>query len=234
MLLTTSLVFSQNQNVLYSEDLQSGTLDSIEPIQDTDKGVGTIVADPDVADDSQKVLATPDGSTQTYFWHTHPEAARGGGLELSFRFNEDQTNHEWNTSWALMTDPLLNGASIKNGYGIRLGFETTGPERHFWVKLNRCNSGEGAGEEVEIAKVELPGNTLQTGWNTVRFLWAADGTLTGWVNDNKVITAQDNTYEPAFHVLKIANWISNNLPAPEALPEGRKLFFDDIKVVQAE
>ncbi len=54
--------------------------------------------------------------------------------------------------------------------------ETTGADRFFWVKLNRCNSSEGAGEEAEIAKEELPEDTLQAGWNTVRFQWAEDGT----------------------------------------------------------
>jgi len=238
LLLAGILTLTENapaaETMVYSEDFQSGTLETLEPVENTEKGLGVLVPDPDLADDNQKVLSTPEGSTQTYFWHTEQTPATGAPLELSFRFNEDQSNHEWNTSWALMNDKLLNGASIENGYGIRFGFDQEAGQRVFWVKINRGDAGEGAGQETEIAKVQLPQNTIQTGWNTVRFRWGTDGKLTGWINDNEVISAQDTAHEPSFRVLKVANWLSNNLPSPASMPEGRKLFFDDIKVVQPE
>ncbi len=222
------------ETILYSEDFQSGTLESLEPVDNTEKGLGVLVPDPDLADDNQKVLSTPEGSTQTYFWHTEQSPATGTPLELTFRINEDQSNHEWNTSWALMSEKLLNGASIENGYGIRFGFDQEAGKPVFWVKLNRYDTGEGVGKETEIAKVQLPPDTIQTGWNTIKFRWGTDGKLTGWINDNEVISAQDTAHEPSFRVLKVANWLSNNLPPPASMPEGRKIFFDDIKVVQPE
>lgn len=222
------------ETVLYTEDFQSGTLESLEPTENTGKGLGTLIPDPDLADDSQKVLSTPDGSTQTYFWHTEQAPTTGSALELTFRFNEDQSNHEWNTSWALMGNKLLNGASIENGYGIRFGYDQEAGKPVFWIKLNRCDAGDGAGKETELTKAQLPTETVQPGWNTVKFRWSADGKLTGWLNDAEVISAQDTTHEPTFRVLKVANWVSNNLPAPPSMAEGRKIFFDDIKVVQPE
>ena len=237
-LVTTSISLTQTTRaaatVLYSEDFQSGNLESLEPTENAEKRVGTLIPDPDLADDSQKVLASPDGSTQTYFWHTEESPTTASALELTFRFNEDQSNHEWNTSWALMGDKLLNGAAIKNGYGLRLGYDQEAGKPIFWIKINRCDAGEGAGKETELTKLQLPNDTVQPGWNTVKFRWSADGKLTGWLNDNEVISAQDMTHEPVFRVLKIANWVSNNLPAPASMPEGRKVFFDDIKVVQPE
>ena len=189
-----------------------------------------VVPDPSVANAKHNVLCTPDKATQTYLYHVEPQTVRGLGLSLSFRFNADEANREWNTQWTLFTDAVPNGSYLVEGYGVRFGFNEDASALTTTVSINRVDPQGGLGARVDLATATLPDDLFLPGWNEVRFLWKMDGTLKMLLNGKEVVSAKDNKYEPAFRSLSNATFLSNNLKIPESLPEGRKLYFDKIKV----
>lgn len=218
---------------LLRDDFQSGNLGQWQPVPAgaAPKSPGwTAVADPDVADARQQVLSTPEMATQTYIYHIAPGAFAGTALQLGFRFNEDQTDHQWNTTWTLFSDAILNGAFLVNGYSVFLGFTGNANDRKASVSISRVDASNGTGSRAVLASASLPREAFQPGWNEVRFRWLADGSLTVVLNGVAVVTANDTKYPVAFRTLANATWISNNLPRLASLPDGRKLFFDDVCV----
>jgi len=222
-------------DILFSDDFQSGDTENWlmaakgEELQEIYRW--PVVSDPDVADPNQKVLSTPVMATMTYIYHVESSVSAGAGIQLSFRFNEDQSNHQWNSMWTLFKEPILNGVYLVEGYSVQLGFTTVpGGNRQAFVIISRVDPERGNGVRTELAKAVLPEEAIVPGWNKVSFRWSANGSLKVFLNGGEVLSATDTTYAPAFRSLGNASWLSNNQKAPDSLPEGRKLFYDDVKV----
>ena len=225
-------------NVLFGDDFQNSDLGNWhQSPQGVEESFWPIVADPDLSDDRHKVLSTPAMGTQNYYWHIEPQVAAGSTLSLSLRFNVDQANDEWNMTWSLLDDVVLNGGSIVGGYSVRVGGAGTPNDRKTVVVISRCDpkkKNSDKGSEAILASQELPREKILPGWNTLQFRWGLDGALKVFLNGSEILSAKDTTHKPAFRTLRIATYLSNNLPPPQSLPDGRKLFFGDVKVEQID
>ena len=243
LLLTTVLAMAFSPPVkaaIFQDDFQSGELRGVWQ-SGPDGSLGAegqewkIVPDPDVATAvKHNVLCTPAMGTQLYLYHVEPKVTAGSGLLLSFRFNADEANDEWKTTWTLFAARILNGPFLVDGYSVRLEYSGKTNDRKPQVTIIRVDPEAGRGKFTELAAATLPVESYQPGWNTVSFLWKADGSLQVILNGKEAVSAKDTTYEPAFRTLGIVTWLANNLKPPETLPEGRKMYFDDVHVDVAD
>lgn len=238
ILALASLGTSRAATELFHDDFQSGDLDKWQSLpvgSEPLKVPWTVVADPDVADPSQKVLCTPEMGTQLYIYHIEPRTVMGSGLILSVRFNADAANREWKTTWSLSTKPILNGAYLVDGYSVRMGFSGKANDLHPTLAISRVDGdGKGAGTRTDLATATLPDDAFQPGWNDFQLVWKSDGTLKVILNGAEVVSANDTAFEPTFRTLSLVTWLSNNMQPPNSLPEGRKLYFDEIKVNESD
>ncbi len=233
-----SLATSHAASELFHDDFQSDGLENWQSLPQGSpplKVPWTVVEDPDVADPGQKVLCTPEMGTQLYLYHIEPQPVMGSGLILSLRFNADEANREWKTTWSLSTKPILNGAYLVDGYSVRMGFSGRANDFQPTLEISRVDGdGKGAGTRTDLATATLPDDAFQPGWNDFQLVWKSDGTLKAILNGAEVASANDTTFEPTFRTLSLVTWLSNNMQPPKPLPEGRKLYFDDIKVHESD
>jgi hypothetical protein len=223
LLWTLASVQPAHATVLFSDSFTDGDL-TANPTWWS--GSGFLVAN-DPLNSTNKVMQTPGGFARTCTTHsTNVTSSTGTPLSLSMRINTDAGgDNYWNSHWSLRTT-----AGLQSGFGWNssgYGFCLSGDKKTFLIeKTTKDGGGVNTPLTVTVATVTLTNSPFVAGWNTVLFTWATNGTLTLYLNGDRVLTATDITFTPAFYQLADTNFLNNSNPSPS----GRLLSFDDIVV----
>ncbi|XHR30636.1 MAG: hypothetical protein ACFUZC_08745 [Chthoniobacteraceae bacterium] len=163
---------------------------------------------------STNVLETPGGTSRTVTIiskSTAVTSSMGESLQLSLQFDVSAADTYWNSHWYLLNGTSANSSS---GYGFKLSGST--------FEIDMIVNGVST---VLVSVSGLSSILDTTGWNTVEFTWAVDGTLTLEVNDQTVLQTTDTSITTAFAALYSVDFLNNSSTA-----SGKVLYFDNIEV----
>ena len=223
--LTLALVAisANGETIAFQDDFQDGNLSNPQwrnsnTSSGTNTGDWSVVTDP--ADNANRVLRS-DPDARTHSINASAIIDQAGPVRVTWRFNPSQAGDQNSNHSLTLLDSDLNSQS--NGY--RAFILSNGNA----IAIQRFDSFSGqetlvTSNDVVINDLAIDGN----GWNTVEFVWGAQGQLSLSVNGSTPLTTTDNTYKPMLQRVLLTNFLNNNAGGGVT---DRVMLYDDFKAV---